>query len=94
MSNARITLVEITYKMFDIYNTNEGWVVKKMKSEYANRLVDILPIIYQMDKVQYFSNKSAMMIFRAYHGQFINQAVIMYFQLVKEFIGWDKCQKI
>jgi len=51
MSNARVTLVEITYKMLDIYNTNEGWVVKKMKSEYANRLVDILPIIYQKDKV-------------------------------------------
>jgi hypothetical protein len=51
MFNARVTLVKITYKMLEIYNTNERWVVKKMKSKYANRLVDILPIIYQKDKV-------------------------------------------
>jgi len=46
-----ITLVEITNIVPNIYNTNESWVVKKMTSEYANRITAILPIIYQKDKV-------------------------------------------
>jgi hypothetical protein len=32
MSNVRITLVDIANKILDTYNTNEEWVVKKMKS--------------------------------------------------------------
>jgi hypothetical protein len=43
--------------------------------------------------VQYFSNKFAMMISKADHGKFVNWATIMYYQLVKEFIKWGKCQK-
>jgi hypothetical protein len=34
-----------------------------------------------------------MMIFRAHHGKFVDWAVIMYSQLVKELIKWEKCQK-
>jgi hypothetical protein len=64
-----------------------------MRSKYANINVAILPIIYQKDKVQYFSNKLAMMISRINHGESINWAAIMYFQLVKKFIRWEKCQK-
>jgi len=33
------------------------------------------------------------MIFRIDHGEFVNWAVIMYFQLVKNLIIWEKCQK-
>jgi hypothetical protein len=51
MSNARVALVNIADRVLDIYNTNEGWVVKKMKSKYANRIVAILLIMYQKDKV-------------------------------------------
>ncbi len=91
MSNARIILVDIANIVPDTYNTNERWVVKKMRSKYANRIVAILLIIYQKDKVQYFSNKFVMMIFRAYHGKYVNWVVIMYFQLVKELIKWEKC---
>jgi hypothetical protein len=36
MSNVIITLVDIVDRILDIYNTNEGWVVKKMKSKYVN----------------------------------------------------------
>jgi hypothetical protein len=36
MFDARIALTKITYSVPDIYNTNEGRVVKKMKSKYAN----------------------------------------------------------
>ncbi len=67
--------------------------MKKMRSKYANINVAILPIIYQKDKVQYFSNKLAMMISRINHGESINWAAIMYFQLVKELIRWGKCSK-
>ncbi len=77
----------------DTYNTNEGWVVKKMRSKYVNRIVVILPIIYQKDKVQCFSNKIVMMISKAHHGKSVNWATIMYSQLVKELIKWEKCQK-
>jgi hypothetical protein len=59
MLNAKITLIDIANKVPYTYNTNEGWVVKKMRSEYANRIVAILPIIYKKDKVQYFCNKFA-----------------------------------
>jgi hypothetical protein len=62
MLDARITLVDITNRVLDIYNTNERWVVKKMISKYVNIIVTILPIIYKKDKVQYLNNKYAMMI--------------------------------
>jgi hypothetical protein len=42
MSDARVALVDTTNRILDTYNTNEGWVIKKMKSEYANRIVAIL----------------------------------------------------
>jgi hypothetical protein len=72
MSDAKVELVDIADRVLDIYNTNEGWVVKKTRSEYANRIAIILPIIYQKDKVQCFSNKSIMMISRIDHGEFVN----------------------
>jgi hypothetical protein len=50
MSNARVALANIADRVPNTYNTNERWVVKKMKSKYANRIVAILPIIYQKDK--------------------------------------------
>jgi hypothetical protein len=37
MSNVRIVLANIANKVLDIYNTNEGWVIKKMKPEYVYR---------------------------------------------------------
>jgi hypothetical protein len=91
MSDVRVTLANIASKIPGIYNTNERWVVKKMRSEYANRIVAILPIIYQKDKVKYFNNKSTMMISRAYNGKFVNWVAIMYSQLVKVLIRWEKC---
>jgi hypothetical protein len=51
LSNAKVSLVELADRIPDTYNTNEWWVVKKMKLEYANRIVAILLIIYQKDKV-------------------------------------------
>jgi hypothetical protein len=86
MSDAIITLAEIVDKALDTYNTNEGWVVKRMSSKYVNRIVANLLIIYQKDKVQYFSNKFAMMISKADHGMFVYWVVIFYSQLVKELI--------
>jgi len=93
MSDARIASADIANRVLDTYNINEGWVVKKMRYEYANRVAAILPIIYQKDKVQYFSNKSTIMISKADHGESINWAIIMYSQLVKELIKWEKCWK-
>jgi hypothetical protein len=94
MFNARVALAKIVDKEPDTYNTNEGWVVKKMNSEYANKIVVILPLIYQKDEVQYFSNKFVMMISKVDHGEFVNWPTIKYFQLVKELIRWEKCQKL
>jgi hypothetical protein len=91
MFDATVALAYITNKIHDIYNINEKWVVKKMRLEYVNRIAAILPIIYQKEKVHYFSNKSAMMIFRIDHGEFVNWVVIMYSRLVKELIRWEKC---
>jgi hypothetical protein len=51
MSDAKVALGKITNKVPNTYNTNEGWVVKKMRLQYVNRNVAILPIIYQKDKV-------------------------------------------
>jgi hypothetical protein len=34
-----------------------------------------------------------MMIFKADHGEYANWAIIMYYQLVKELIKWEKCWK-
>jgi hypothetical protein len=57
MLDAIVALANVANRIPNIYNTNEGWVAKKMRSKYANKIVIILPIIYQKDKVQYFSNK-------------------------------------
>jgi hypothetical protein len=51
MFNAKVALANIKYRVPNIYNTNERWVVKKMKLEYANSIVAILLITYQKDKV-------------------------------------------
>ncbi len=51
MSNVRVALTDIAHRVLDTYNTNERWVVKKMKPKYVNRVVIILPIIYQKEKV-------------------------------------------
>jgi len=72
MFDIKVTLANIVDRVPDTYNTNDRWVVKRMRSKYPNRIVAILPIIYQKDKVQYFSNKSAMMISRADHGESVN----------------------
>jgi hypothetical protein len=37
MFNAIVALVDITNRVPDTYNTNEGWVVKKMSLGYANK---------------------------------------------------------
>jgi len=34
-----------------------------------------------------------MMISRVDHGEYVNWATIMYYQLVKELIRWEKCQE-
>jgi hypothetical protein len=78
MLDARVALVDIADKILDMYNTNERWVVKKMMSKYANKIITILPIIYHKNKVQYFNNKFAMMVSIVDHGKFINQVAIMY----------------
>jgi hypothetical protein len=31
MSDAKVALVYINNRVYDIYNTNEGWVVEKMR---------------------------------------------------------------
>jgi hypothetical protein len=79
MSNVIITLVDIVHKVPYTCNTNERWVVKKMKLGYVNWIVAISPIIYQKDKVHYFNNKTTMIIFKVDHGKSIDWATIMYF---------------
>jgi hypothetical protein len=44
-----------------------------MKLEYVNRIVAILPIIYQKDKVQYVNNKFAMIMENLLIGQRVDQ---------------------
>jgi hypothetical protein len=72
MFDATVTLANIANRILNIYNTNERWVVKKMRLKYVNRIAAILPIIYQKEKVHYFSNKFAMMISITDHGEFVN----------------------
>jgi hypothetical protein len=45
MSDAKVALANIINKVPNTYNTNEGWVAKKMKLEYVIRIVAIMPII-------------------------------------------------
>jgi len=77
MSNTRVAVTDIVDRVPNTYNTNERWVVKKMKLEYVNKIATILPIFYRKDKVQYFSNKFVMMIFKTNHGKFVSWATIM-----------------
>jgi hypothetical protein len=90
MLDVRVALLKIVDRVLNNYNTNEGWVVKKTRSKYVNRIAAILPIIYQINKVQYFNNKFAMMINKANHGESVN---CNYVQLVKELIEWESVKK-
>jgi len=72
MLDVRVALANIVNRVLDIYNTNEGRVVKKMRLKYVNIIVAIVSIIYENNKVQYFSNKSTMMITKVNHGEFVN----------------------
>jgi hypothetical protein len=46
MPDARVALADLANEVLDTYNTNEGWVVKKMKSEHVNRIATIILIKY------------------------------------------------
>jgi hypothetical protein len=46
MLDAKVVLANITNRVPNTYNTNEGWVVKKMKPKHVNRIDVILLIIY------------------------------------------------
>jgi hypothetical protein len=46
MFDVKVALAKIANRVLDIYNTNERWVVKKMRLEYANKIIAILLIIY------------------------------------------------
>jgi hypothetical protein len=37
MSNAEVTLANIADRVLNTYNTNEGWVVRKMRLKYVNK---------------------------------------------------------
>ncbi len=78
MSNVKVALADITNRVLNTSNNNEGWIVTKMRLEYTNMMVVILPIIYQKDEVQYFNNKYVMMISKADHGKFVNWVTNMY----------------
>jgi hypothetical protein len=51
MLNVKVAPVDIIDMVPDTYNTNERWVVKKMKPEYVNMIVAIMPSIYKKDRV-------------------------------------------
>ncbi len=51
MLDAIVALVDIVDRVLNTYNTNERWFVKKMRLQYVNRIIAILPIIYQKNKV-------------------------------------------
>jgi hypothetical protein len=46
MTDAKVALANIADRVPNTYNINERWVVKKMRSKYANRIVAILLIVY------------------------------------------------
>jgi hypothetical protein len=46
MFDAKVALAKIADRVLNTCNTNGGWVVKKMRSKYDNKIVTILPIIY------------------------------------------------
>jgi hypothetical protein len=46
MLDVRVALANIVDRVLDIYNTNEGRVVKKMRLKYVNIIIAIFSIIY------------------------------------------------
>jgi hypothetical protein len=71
MFDAIVALANIANRVLNTYNNNERWVVKKVRLKYANRIVAILLIVYKKDKVQYFNNKSTMMISKMDRGSML-----------------------
>jgi hypothetical protein len=51
---------------------NEQWSVVCMKEEFHARFATILQIIYQQEKLAYFSNKIVLIFYLANRGEPIN----------------------
>ncbi len=60
---------------------------------YSIRYLAIISVIYQREKVQYFSNKHAITLVRAKKGQKVDWAQIIFNNLFNELDRWYKYVK-
>ncbi len=63
---------------------NEQWSVICMKEEFHARFVAILQILYQRERLDYFSKRNAITFNLANMGQLVNWCSIMLTQLLVE----------
>jgi len=64
-----------------------------MKEEFHARFAIILQILYQREKLAYFSNWITITFDLTNKGQHVNWCFIVLTQLLLELTRWTKCQK-
>jgi hypothetical protein len=72
---------------------NEQWNVICMKKEFHAKFAPILQIIYQQERLAYFSNRIAITFDLANKGQPMNWCFIVLTKFLVEFTCWKQCQK-
>jgi len=88
---AKTTLKKITSP--HAFVKNERWSTFHMKEEFHVRFVAILQIIYQQEKLAYFSNRIAITFDMANKGQLMNWCSIVLTKFLVKFTCWTKCKK-
>ncbi len=68
-------------------STNQ-WNTKNLGLPYFVRYPTTIFVIYQKEKVQYFSNKNAITLMRARKGQEVDQAHIIFNSMCSELDWW------
>ncbi len=71
----------------------DQWNAKNLGLPYSVRYPTIIFVIYQKEKVQYFSNKNVITLMRAKKGQKVDWAQIIFNSLCSELDQWYKYVK-
>jgi hypothetical protein len=74
----------------DAFINKEQWSVIWMKEEYHAKFVAILQIIYQWERLAYFSNHITIILSLANKGKRINWCFIMLTQMSIELTRWTE----
>ncbi len=82
-----------SYRLTPTNSSTYQWNAKCLGFPYFVRYLVIMYVIYQRQKVQYFSNKNVITLVRTQKGKKVDQAHIIFNSLCSELNWWYKYVK-